>query len=72
MNLIKPATVLAPSRMSMHVKWFSDLIQYDRQACVKECPQPMAMQRSVDNRTGTINRNIGILIDGGVSMRLSI
>ena len=40
MNLIKPATMLAPYKVAMHVKWFfSDWIQYGCQACEKGCLQ---------------------------------
>ena len=39
MTLVKHATVLVPYGVSMHVKEFSDRIQYGRQACVKVSPQ---------------------------------
>ena len=46
MNLIKHATVSAPYRVSMHVKWIFNWIQYGRLAGIKVSPQPVKMQIS--------------------------
>ena len=43
MNLIKPATVLAPYGVLMHEKWYFNWIQYGRQAYVFVYPQHFAI-----------------------------
>ena len=77
MNSIKPATVLALYRVPMHMIWFSDWIQYGRQACVKVSPQMVNMQiwRPVDKGFGMyllveFDQPSTVLAHCGVSMHV--